>query len=274
MTGKTILVTGSTDGIGRATARVLAEQGHRVLIHGRNREKGRTVLREIRDATGSDRLDLFTADLAEQQNIRDLADTVADACDHLDVLINNAGVFQSEREVAPGGIEMTFAVNFLAQVLLTHELLPLLEKSAPARIVNVASVAHRSVHAIDWENLPAEEDYDPYTAYAVSKVGVVAFTERLAALLEGTGVTVNCLHPEVIDTKLLRAYTGKPGGGAPPEQGAEVEIYVATSPGIEGMSGRYFERKQETPPSAFARNAGVQERFRDLGTKLTGIDRW
>ncbi len=269
-----MLVTGSTDGIGKATARILAKQGHQVLIHGRNREKGRAVLREIRDRTGSDRLDLFIADLAVRQNIRGLANAVAETCDRLDVLINNAGVFQPEREVAPGNVEMTFAVNFLAQVLLTHELLPLLKESAPARIVNVASVAHRSVHAIDWENLPAEEDYDPYTAYAVSKVGVVAFTERLAAVLEGTGITANCLHPGVIATKLLRAYAGGSSGGAPPEQGAEVEVYVATSPGIEGMSGRYFERKKETAPSALARRPGVQERFWNLGTELTGIEEW
>lgn len=274
MTAETILVTGSTDGIGRATARILAEQGHRVLIHGRNREKGRSVRDAIREATGSDRLDLFIADPADQQNIRDLAADVTETYGRLDVLINNAGVFQPEREIAPAGIEITLAVNFLAQFLLTHELLPLLEASRSARIVNVASIAHRSVHAIDWENLPAGENYDPYTAYAVSKVGVIAFTRRLAGMLEGTGVTANCLHPGVIDTKLLRAYAGESSGGAPPGQGAAVEVYVATSPETEGKNGRYFEKKQETMPSALARDAGVQERFWHLAMELTGLAGW
>lgn len=272
MTETTILVTGSTDGIGRATADALAGQGYRVLIHGRDEAKGRRVLEEIRDRAGSDRLDLFIADLADQGEVRGLAAAVADRYDRLDVLINNAGVFQPERETAPGGIEMTFAVNFLAGFLLAHELLPLLEAGAPARIVNVASIAHRSVHSVPWENLPEVHDYDPYTAYAVSKLGVVAFTLQLAPTLAGTGVTVNCLHPGVIDTKLLRAYTGDGGGGAPPEQGAAVEVYVATSPDTAGVNGAYFEKKERTRPSPLALDPAVQERFREMATELTGIE--
>ncbi|MCM2466619.1 SDR family oxidoreductase [Methanoculleus oceani] len=270
---RTILVTGSTDGIGKATARTLAGQGHRVLLHGRDRQKGQRVLAELEAATGSDRLSLFVADLAVQDRVRGLAREIGEACDRLDVLVNNAGVFMPEQEILPGGIETTFAVNYLAQFLLTHELLPLFERSTGARIVNVASIAHRSVRSIDWENLPDFPDYDAYDAYAVSKLGVVAFTARLARTLEGTGVTANCLHPGVIDTKLLRAYMGG-RGGAPPEQGAEVEVHLAVSPETGAMNGGYFEESRWTRPSSLALDAGVQERFWEMGSSLTGAVRW
>jgi len=274
MAERTILVTGSTDGIGKATADALSRQGHRVLLHGRNPGKGRKVLAELETATGSGRLDLFTADLSVQEQVRGLAEEAAGAYDRLDVLVNNAGVFMPERAVAPGGIEMTFAVNFLAQVLLTHELLGLLERSAPARIVNVASIAHRSVRSVDWDNLPGFPDYDAYDAYAVSKLGVVAFTARLARTLEGTGVTANCLHPGVIETKLLRAYTHGRDGGAPPEKGAEVEVRLALSPDAGAVNGGYFEENRWKRPSPLALDAGVQDRFWEMGSSLTGAVRW
>lgn len=274
MAERTILVTGSTDGIGEATAHALSRQGHRVLLHGRNKEKGRKVLAELEDTAGSDRLGLFIADLSVQEQVRDLAEEIAGAYDRLDVLINNAGVFMPERAVAPGGIEMTFAVNFLSQVLLAHELLGLLERSAPARIVNVASIAHRSVRSVDWGNLPGLPDYDAYNAYAVSKLGIVAFTARLARTLEGTGVTANSLHPGVIDTKLLRAYTGGKNGGAPPERGAEVEVRLALSPDAGAVNGGYFEEGRWKRPSSLALDAGVQERFWEMGSSLTGAVRW
>jgi NAD(P)-dependent dehydrogenase (short-subunit alcohol dehydrogenase family) len=274
MAEQTILVTGSTDGIGKATARALAAQGHHVLLHGRDPEKGRRVLEELKAATGSDRLPLFIADLSVQERVRGLAEEIGGAYDRLDVLVNNAGVFMPEREVAPGGIEMTFAVNFLAQVLLTHELLPLLARSAPARVVNVASIAHRSVGSVEWGNLPGFSRYEPYEAYAVSKVGVIAFTARLARALEGTGVTANSLHPGVIDTKLLRAYIHGGNEGAPPERGAEVVTYLATSPEAGKVNGGYFEETRWTQPSSLAHDPGVQERFWEIGLERTGISRW
>ncbi|MDK2916590.1 MAG: hypothetical protein PWR25_1147 [Euryarchaeota archaeon] len=271
MAEQTILVTGSTDGIGKATADALARQGHRVLIHGRDPGKGRSVLAELEAATGSDRLDLFIADLSVQEQVRGLAKEITGAYDRLDVLINNAGVFMPRREVAPGGIEMTFAVNYLAPFLLTHELLPLQKR--PTRIVNVASIAHRSVGSIDWGNLPGFPMYDPYDAYAASKVGVVAFTIRLARALEGTGVTANSLHPGVIDTKLLRAYTHN-GDGAPPERGAAVVTHLATSPETGTVNGGYFEEGRWTRPSSLALDARTQERFWELGSSLTGAVQW
>ncbi|MDD2472864.1 MAG: SDR family NAD(P)-dependent oxidoreductase [Methanoculleus sp.] len=274
MTEQTILVTGSTDGIGKAAARLLAEQGHRVLIHGRDPTKGRAVLAELKAATGSDRLSLFIGDLSVQEQVRRLAREVGDAHDRLNVLINNAGVFMPERAVAPGGVEMTVAVNFLAPFLLTHDLLPLLMESAPARVVNVASIAHRSVRSVDWENLPGFQNYDAYDAYAVSKLGAVAFTVQLARRLEGKGVTANSLHPGVTDTKLLRAYTGGRDGGAPPEHGAEVEAYLAVSPDAGRMNGGYFEETRWARPSALALAPGFRERFWEMGRDLTGTGRW
>ncbi len=270
MEERTILVTGSTDGIGKAKARTLAMQGHRVLVHGRDPEKGQRVIAELEAATGSDRLALFIADLSVQERVRDLAKEIAGAYDRLDVLVNNAGVFMPERRVLPGGIETTFAVNFLSQFLLVHELLPLLKRSTPSRIVNVASIAHRSVRSVDWENLPGFPDYDAYEAYAVSKVGVVAFTTQLARTLEGTGVTAHSLHPGVIDTKLLRAYTGGKDGGAPPEKGAEVEVRLAVSPEAGEVNGGYFEAARWTRPSSLSLDPEVQERFREMGRDLSG----
>ncbi len=273
MAEQTILVTGSTDGIGKATARALARQGHHVLIHGRDRRRGRAALEELEEATGSDRLALFIADLSVQDRVRDLAEEIGEAYDHLDVLINNAGVYMPERRIAPGGIEMTFATNYVAQFLLTHDLLPYLAASSRARIVNVASIAHRSVRSVDWENLPGFDDYDAYGAYAVSKLGVVAFTTRLARVLEGTNMTANCLHPGVIDTKLLRAYTSGVGA-APPERGAEVEAYLATSPDVATMNGGYFEATRWTGPSPLALDPEVWGRFWEMGLDLTGIEEW
>ena len=272
MAGKTILVTGSTDGIGKATARILAGQGQRVLLHGRNPEKGRRFLEELENETGSRRLDLFIADLAVQEQVRDLAGAIRDAYARLDVLVNNAGVYMPERAVAPGGIEMTFAVNYLAGVLLTHELFPLLLASAPSRIVNVASIAHRSARTGDLKDLPEFPDYDSYEAYAVSKLGVVAFTARLARTLEGTGVTATCLHPGVIDTKLLRAYTRGRDGGAPPEKGAEVVVHLAVSPDAGTMNGGYFEENRWTDPSPLARDPGVQDLFWQTALDLAGVE--
>ncbi|MDI6720186.1 MAG: SDR family oxidoreductase [Methanomicrobiales archaeon] len=273
MDGRTILVTGSTDGIGRAAARILAERGYHVLIHGRNEAKGRAVRKEIGERTGSERLDLLIADLSVQQQVRRLAAEIRDGYDRLDALVNNAGVYMRERMITPDGLETTFAVNYIAPFLLTHELLPLLRRSAPARIVNVASIAHRSVRSVDWGNLQGEKRYDPYEAYALSKLGVVVFTYGLGRILDGSAVSANCLHPGVIDTKLLRAFSGY-HQGAPPEHGAEVEVYLATSPGIDGIHGRYCEERRWAPSSPLSMDAAVRERFWRAGLDHAGLREW
>lgn len=269
----TILVTGSTDGIGKATAGTLARQGHRVLLHGRDRNKGRVVIEEMEKETGSNRLSLFIADLSVQEQVRSLAEEISEVHDGLDVLINNAGVYMPERRVTLDGIEATLAVNYIAPFLLTHDLLPLLSAGDQARIVNVASIAHRSIRSIDWSNLPRFDRYDAYNAYAISKLGVIAFTDELARVLEEEDVTVNSLHPGVIATKLLRAYTSDEGA-APPERGAEVEVYLATSPDTGTESGGYFEESRWTRPSPLALDPAVRQRFWEVGLNLTGIEEW
>lgn len=264
---KTILVTGSTDGIGRQTALDLARGGAMVILHGRNREKGQAVLEEIRRATGNQRLELFVADFASQRQIREMAARLHERHDRLDVLVNNAGVFVPNRQLTEDGIEMTFAVNHLAPVLLTHLLLDLLEKSAPARIVTVSSGLHESAR-LDWDNLQGEKHYNGRQQYALSKLGNVLFTFELAERLGASGVAANCLEPGVIRTKLLRAGWG--GWGAPPEVGAEKIVYLATSPAVEGVTGRYFRSNRPVEPSPLAHDPEIRRRFWDLSARLTG----
>jgi len=264
----TILVTGSTDGIGRATATALARQGHCILIHGRNPDKGRAVMEEIRQETGSTSLDLFLADLGSLQQIRNLAATVRARHSRLDVLINNAGVYMPERVVTEDGIEMTFAVNLLAPFLLTRLLMPLLEAGAPARVVDVASIAHFEAKEMGWANLQGERHYDPWQAYALSKLGVVLLTAAFAKKLDPGKVTVNCLHPGVICTKLL--YSAFPNYPCdPPEMGARTSVYLATSPEVAGVTGKYFDGMKEARTSRLARNRELQDRLWAVMERLT-----
>jgi NAD(P)-dependent dehydrogenase (short-subunit alcohol dehydrogenase family) len=257
---RTILVTGSTDGIGKATAVALARQGHRVLVHGRDREKGRAVLAEIRREAENPDLDLFTADLSSLEGIRGLAGDVGDRYERLGVLINNAGVYMPGRVLTGDGLETTFAVNLLAPFLLSRLLLPLLSSGAPARIVNVASSAHFDAEGMDWDNLQGERQYDPWGAYAQSKLGVVLFTYTLARRTAPGQVTVNCLHPGVICTKLLHsAFPVYPC--EPPEAGARTPVYLATSPRVSGITGKYFDELREARSSRISHDPEAQDRI-------------
>jgi len=267
---KTILVTGSTDGIGKATALALARLGHRVLVHGRDREKGRAVLGEIRAETGSTDHGLFIADLSTLEGIRGLGTDVNDRYERLDVLVNNAGVYQPERVLTADSLETTFAVNLLAPFFLSHLLQPLLAAAAPARIVNVASGAHFDARSMDWENLQGEREYDGWGAYARSKLGVVLVTSALARRLDPVQVTVNCLHPGVICTKLLfSAFPSYPCD--PPEAGARTPVYLATSPTVAGVTGKYFDGMKEAGPSRIARDRDTQEQLWKLLGEIAGI---
>jgi NAD(P)-dependent dehydrogenase (short-subunit alcohol dehydrogenase family) len=268
MKGKTVLVTGSTDGIGKATALGLAQMGANVLLHGRDPEKGHRVREEIARTTGSDQIDLFIADLASQRQVRKLAAEVVERHERLHVLINNAGTFQAERRLTEDGLETSFAVNYLAPFLLTYELLRLLEKSSPSRIINVASIAHLNAK-VDWNNLQGERWYDGFEAYALSKLGIVLLTYELAERLKGSAVTANCLHPGVIKTKLLRAGFGD-YPGSPPEKGARTSIYLASSPDVKGISGEYFVECRPAKSSPLSYNRDLQELFWKLAETLTG----
>ena len=265
-----ILVTGSTDGIGRATAAGLAAGGAEVILHGRDEKKGKRVQRELAEEAGAGRPELIIADYTRQDQIRGMAADLASRYSRLDVLVNDAGTYQKARHATTDGVEVTFAVNYLGPFILTHLLLPLLRKSPTARIVTVASSAHFDVDRLDWDDLPQERRYDPWGAYALSKFADVTFTYTLARNLEGTGITANCLHPGVVNTKLSRS--AAPGiATITPEEGAESSIWLARSPDVAGVSGKYFEERRPVRSSALSYNLGVQGRLWRMAEDLTGI---
>jgi len=264
-----ILVTGSTDGIGKAAATALTQGGADVILHGRNEKKGRRIQRELETITGS-HTDLVIADYSGQDQIRIMAADLIARYTRLDVLINNVGTYQKSRHVTKDGTEMTFAVNYLGPFLLTHLLLPLLKKSSGARIVTVASSAHEDVDRIDWEDLTQGRQYDPWGAYALSKFADITFTYTLARNLERSGVTVNCLHPGIVDTKLLRsAFPGIPA--ITPEEAAKMPVWLARSPEVAGISGKYFDAMHHVRSSAMTYDHGVQERLWKMAEELTGL---
>ncbi len=260
-----ILVTGSTDGIGLETARALAVLGHRVLLHGRSRERGQAALQDVRRRSGSGRLEYFNADFASFAAVRGLAQAVRARHTRLDVLVNNAGVFMPDRRLTPDGLETTFQVNHLAPFLLTQLLLDLLQSSAPARIVNVSSATHQGTD-LDFDNLQGEHHYSGHAAYALSKLANILFTYSLAERLHGTGVTANALHPGGIDTKLLRAGFG--GGGRSLQAGVETLVYLATSPEAAQVSGEYFVNKRPMRSSAATYDAGLRQQLWEASDRL------
>jgi len=264
VTTPVMLVTGATDGIGRATAEALATRGAHVLVHGRRVDRVERVVNDLRarhpgSASG------VVADLASLDAVRHLASEIRQQVARLDVLIHNAGVFMSRRVMTIDGYETTFAVNHLAPFLLTRELLPLLLASAPARIVTVASVAHEQAR-LDLNDLQGRRHFDGYEAYARSKLCNVLFTRALARRLAGRGVTANAVHPGVVTTKLLREGFGSTG--IPVEDGAAGSVRLATDPALADVTGRYFSKLRETEPSEVARDDVLAERLWDVSEQL------
>jgi NAD(P)-dependent dehydrogenase (short-subunit alcohol dehydrogenase family) len=264
--GKTILVTGATDGIGYATAKHLTEEGAHVLLHGRSKEKGIDALTNISRASCSGRADLYLADFSSFSDIQRMANEIKRENKELHVLINNAGDFYKKRSLTDEGIEMTFAVNHLAPFLLTLLLLDLIKTSAPARIINVSSSAHKMIKQVDFDNLQGEKHYDPFEAYALSKLGNVLFSQLLSRRLAGSGVTVNSLHPGVVNTKLLKKSYDLDGISI--EEGAETQIMLATAKEVGAVSGRYFQNSQEKRASDVALDENLQERFWQVSEAL------
>ncbi len=268
----TVLVTGSTDGLGKLTAQDLAATGATVLLHGRAPERGEAAVREIREATGSDKLRYYLADFSSLEQVRRLADEVRSDYDRLDVLVNNAGIGAgkrgaSGRSLSQDGYELRFAVNYLAPFLLTRLLLPLLRQSEPARIVNVASGAQIS---IDFDDVMLERGYDGMRAYAQSKLALVMFTFDLAEELEDTGVAANCLHPaSLMDTKMVFEWFGRASSSV--REGADATVRLAASPELEGITGRYFEGQREARADSQAYDPKARDRLRRLSEELTGL---
>ena len=266
MDAKTILVTGSTDGIGKQTALELAEMGARVILHGRNRSKAQRVLKEIRQNTGNDQMDLFIADLSSLSQIRTMGAEIRRKYNRLDVLINNAGVAMNQLELSEDGYEMTFAVNYLAAFALTLHLLELLAQSESSRIINVSSMVHSS--SLDFENLGQPRHFDGWDAYCQSKLCNLLFTYELAEKLQNQGVTANCLHPGVIDTKLLRANFS---GGSPVTEGSRKLVFLATAPELATTTGKYFNDNRQTRPAEIAYDPETRKKLWNLSEKLCGL---
>ena len=275
MHGKICLVTGGTNGIGKATAQALAKLGATVVIVGRNAPKTAQLVEEIRIASGNNKVDSLLADLSSQQEVRKLADEFKSKYAHLHVLLNNAGGFFMQRQLSVDGIETTFALNHLASFLLTNLLLDILKASAPARIINVSSDAHAS-GKIEFDNLQGERNFRP-SAYDNSKLANILFTMELARRLEGTGVSVNALHPGFVATgfaknngKVIAALVSlfAPLVARSPAKGAETSIYLASSPKVEGMTGKYFYDSQVISAAPQATDMVVARKLWDASNEI------
>jgi NAD(P)-dependent dehydrogenase (short-subunit alcohol dehydrogenase family) len=268
--GKTVLITGSTDGLGRATALELAAGGATVLVHGRDPARVESTAAEVVRAGGERAARSYVADLASLEEVRRLAEQVKDREDRLDVLMSNAGVTRRSREESADGYELTFAVNYLSHFLLTGLLLPLLERSAPARIVNVASIGQSP---IDFEDVMLERGYDPMRAYSQSKLAQIMFTFELAERLRRRGVdgvTVNALHPATLmDTKMVRESYGRAMTSV--QEGVDATVRLAVAPELDGVTGQYFDGQRESRANAQAYDPGARERLWELSERLTGV---
>jgi NAD(P)-dependent dehydrogenase (short-subunit alcohol dehydrogenase family) len=265
---KTALVTGSTDGVGRMVAERLGQDGWRVLVHGRDRGRGEQVVASINAGRGS--AEFLQADISAFAEVRRLADAVQRTTKRLDLLINNAGIGsggpQGTRQTSADGHELRFAVNYLAGFLLTDLLLPLLKASAPARIVNVSSLGQQ---ALDFGDVMLTREYSGIRAYRQSKLAQILFTIDLAKELEGKDITVNALHPATfMDTKMVRDF-GTPRSTV--EEGALAILKLATSAGVEGRSGLYFNGQEEARADAQAYEPEARQRLKRLSLELTGL---
>jgi len=253
---KTVLVTGATDGIGFETARQLAARRWRVLLHGRDPEKAGAAAQRILRVESKASVEPVAGDFSRMAEVVTLARDVAAKAPTLDVLLNNAGTYQTQGRPTEDGFEMTMAINHLAPFLLTLRLLDAVKRAPAGRIVTVSSGAHAG-GGIDVDDLTSVRNYSGYGAYSASKLANILFTSALAHRLGGTHVTANCLHPGVIATKLLHAGWG--AGGAPVERGARTSVYLATSADVDGVTGKYFVDCRAATPSRDARDERLAE---------------
>jgi NAD(P)-dependent dehydrogenase (short-subunit alcohol dehydrogenase family) len=278
MAGKTVLVTGGTGGIGKATATGLAALGARLGIVGRDRRRAEAAAADIAAASGNPAVDVFTADMSAQAEVRRLAAEVLHTYPRLDVLVNNVGGFWATRHVTVDGLEHTFAVNHLAPFLLTNLLLGRLKESAPARVVTVSSGA-QAMGRINFDDLQGEDGYSGQRAYNQSKLANVMFTYELARRLAGTGVTATVLHPGVVRTRfgaedpspiyrmlpLVRPFMKSP------EKGAATSLYLASSPEVQDVTGRYFANGKPRTSSKLSYDTAAAARLWQVSERLVGL---
>lgn len=277
MSGKVVLITGGTSGIGRAAAVELAGMGAEVVVTGRNEERGREAVEEIKGRSGSGAVSLLLADLSSQAEVRKLAEDFRSGHDRLDVLVNNAGVVNQKRSETAEGVESTLALNHLAPFLLTNLLLDLLKGSAPSRIVTTSSEAERWGR-MDLDDLQSEKRYGAFPVYGMTKLANIMFTIDLAEKLDGTGVTANCFHPGAVNTNFG---SGSGGIGAlffrafkpfmrSPEKGADTLVYLASSHDVEGMTGRYFSDRRLITAKSVAYDPEARRKLWEASEDLTG----
>jgi len=291
MRGKVVMVTGANGGMGKVIARELARQEATVVMVSRDPGKGEEARREIVQATGNPFVGLLIADLSSQRAVRDLARQFRERYSRLHVLVNNAGAHVQQRKLSVDGIEMNLAVNHLSAFLLTNLLLDTLRANAPTRIVNVASQAMADARpvtlvgkprpaTIDLNDLQSEREFVPFEAYGRAKLAMLLCTYALARRLAGTDVTANALHPGITNTNivndaappLVRSFLGLIKPFLPtPERGARTALYLATSPAVEGVSGRYFLGEKETPSVPISYDEALQERVWAISEQLTGL---
>ena len=278
MGGKTVLITGGTSGIGKASAVALAAMGANVVIVGRNPERGEAALQDIKAQSHSKSVELMLADLSVQSEVRRLAEEFLGRHDRLDVLANNAGLVHSRRTETVDGMETTLAINHLAPFLLTDLLLDRLKQSAPSRVITVSSEAER-MGKIDFDDIQSTQKYRGFPVYGMTKLANIMFTYELAERLKGTFVTANCLHPGPVSTNF-----GKNNGGPmalffrlgkpfmrSPEQGADTLIWLASSADVDGVSGKYFSDRKEIEAKDIAYDPSARRRLWEISEELTGL---
>jgi retinol dehydrogenase 12 len=278
--GKVCVITGGTDGIGKAAAYGLALQGATLLVHGRDPDKGMRAVAELKARSGNPSIEFLQADFAALAAVRRLAAEIVQRAPRIDVLVNNAGGVFARRTLSEDGYELTFAVNHLAPFLLTHLLLDKLQGGTPARIVTTSSEAHRRAK-IDLDDLQSARRYSPMGVYGRSKLANILFTRVLAKRLEGAAVTATCLHPGFVKTSFGRGFDVSPLLGQlfalisrfarTPEKGAETVIYLAASPEVQGASGGYYFDCRLKTPSAAAQDDAAAERLWQLSERLVGV---
>lgn len=275
-----ILVTGANSGMGKATALALAKTGAQVVMLCRHPGRGQAALEEIRSASNNNSITLMLCDLANLEDISRFADDFNSRFSSLSVLINNAGILSSRRQLTRDGYELNFGVNYLGHFLLTNLLLDLIIKSK-GRVITLSSVAHK-IGRIHFEDVNLTDSYGWLRAYSQSKLANILFTYELALRLQGTGATANCLHPGVVATNIV--VDRQTGFGSliarlmkhffiSPEQGADTAIYLATSPEVQGISGQYFCRKGPITSSALSYDLGTAELLWDLSEQMTGLSK-
>ncbi len=279
---KVYMVTGANRGIGRATAQGLAKMGATVILVCRDRDRGEAARDEIIANSGNDNVELFLADLASQESVRQLSEEFKGKHDQLHVLVNNAGIYRTKRSMTEDGIELHFAVNYLAPFMLTNLLLDKLKRGAPSRVVNLVGIYHRKA-TIDFDDLMSEKEYSASDSNQKSKLALVLYTYELARRLEGSAVSANCLHPGAVATEMLKSDPDAPAPMlffyrfmkpfiASQERGAESTIYLATSPAVEGVTGKFFVKKDEAESSPESYDRSVAAHLWEVSEALTGLN--